>query len=136
FRRKLVYLGHEIDKNDIRPNPGKVEAVLKIPPPKNVSDLRRFLGMPSYYRRFIKDYAKIATPLNAMIAKDSLYKWTDACDVAFNTLKEKLTTAPILAYPDFNRPFRLYTDVSDFALGAVLAQIDSEKREQVIAYAS
>jgi hypothetical protein len=121
FRKKLVYLRHEIDKHGIKPNPTKVDAVLNIPPPADVTDLRRFLGMTSYYRRFIKDYAKIASPLNALITKNTLYKWSDECTLAFNTLKEKLTTAHVLAYPDFNRPFRLYTDASGFALGAVLA---------------
>jgi hypothetical protein len=75
FKRKLVYLGHEIDNGGIRPNPAKISAVEKIKPPHNLRGLRHFLGLTSYYRRFIKGYADLAAPLNALMQKDVMYHW-------------------------------------------------------------
>ena len=92
--------------------------------------------MTSYYRRFIQNYAKIAEPLNRLLKTGSLLHWTFQCQQAFNTLKEKLISAPILIFPDFKQPFQLITDASDFALGVVLSQLDENNKERVVAYAS
>ncbi len=135
-RRKVIFLGHEVSDQGVRPNPAKVEAIQKMLPPTDIKGLRRFLGMTSYYRRFIQNYATIAEPLNRILQKGALYKWNDACQAAFEALKSKLMTAPILVFPDFNQPFQLITDASDFGLGAVLAQKDKEGLERVVAYAS
>jgi len=135
-RTKVNFLGHTVSKEGVKPNIEKVEAIMKMQPPIEIQGLQRFLGMTSYYRRFIKDYAKIAEPLNRLLKTGSIFKWDQYCQQAFETLKERLMTAPILVFPDFRKPFKLITDASDFALGAVLAQKNDKNQEQVISYAS
>lgn len=134
-KHQLVYLGHRISKEGISPNPAKTAAIDKMQQPKNISALRRFLGMTNYYRRFIHHYADLAAPLNKLLQKDSVWKWSDACQLAFDTLKDHLRSSPILAYPDFSKPFILHTDASIVGLGAVLVQ-EQNNKEVVIAYAS
>lgn len=90
--------------------------------------------MANYYRRFVQDFAKIATPLNALLSKDKRFAWSEQCQVAFETLKERLISAPILTYLDTSKSFILTCDASDSAIGYVLGQIDSDKREYVISY--
>jgi hypothetical protein len=135
FKTKLLYLGHEISGEGIRPNPAKTSAITRMKPPINIHGLRRFLGMTSYYRRFIRNYAHIADPLTKLLQKDTVYKWNSACQQAFDTLKDKLKSPPILAYPDFKEPFILHTDASAIGLGVILSQI-IKGNEVVIAYAS
>ena len=94
------------------------------------------MGFASYYRRFVKDFAKIAEALHQLTQRSAPFKWTDACQKAFDELRRRLTSTPILAYPDFNRHFILDTDVSDTRIGAVLSQVDDDGRERVIAYGS
>ena len=135
-RTKVNFLGHTVSKEGVKPNIEKVEAIMKMQPPIEIQGLQQFLGMTSYYRQFIKDYAKIAEPLNRLLKTGSIFKWDQHCQQAFETLKERLMTAPILVFPDFRKPFKLITDASDFALGAVLAQKNDKNQEQVISYAS
>ena len=99
-REEVTYLGHTISSEGIRVDQEKVKAVLDFPRPKSAKEVRSYLGLCSYYRRFIKDFAKIANPLNALLKKDVKFKWTETCENSFITLKEKLTSAPVLAYPD------------------------------------
>ncbi len=120
--RKISYLGHEISSDGISPNPDRVAAVKEYPVPKTLKDLRAFLGLSGYYRKFIKSYAAISAPLYALTKKGAAYIWSSECDIAFNKLKSALTSPPVLAYPDFSKPFRVYTDASSFAVGGVLAQ--------------
>lgn len=136
FRNRLIYLGHEIAAQGVSPDKRKIEVIRRMSPPTDISGLRRFLGMTSYYRRFIEGYARKAEPLTRLLRKSCLYKWNDDCQKAFETLKRSLTEAPILRYPDFTKPFRLYTDASTKGLGAILAQEDDEHQEYVVAYAS
>ena len=98
--------------------------------------IKGFLRLASYYRKFIKDFSKIAKPLNNLTKKGVEYDWTEECQSAFETLKGKLTQASILGYPDFDKMFYLFTDVSGIGLGAVLVQKDDQGKEKVIAYAS
>src|SRR4051812_43076423 len=133
---ELTFLGHVIDKQGIRTDPDKIEKVKNFPEPKNLTQLRGFLGLASYYRRFIKDFSKIAGPLNKLLKKNISYQWTKEQQKAFEYLKGCLISSPILVYPDWNKRFILFTDASTFALGAVLAQRDDEDHEHVIAYAS
>ena len=135
-KRSVKFLGHVVSKDGVKPNPDKIEAIVKMKPPIDITGLRRFLGLTSYYRKFVRNYSKIAEPLNRLLQKGSLYRWNEQCQKAFEELKERLTSAPILAYPDFKKEFRLETDASDFGIGAVLAQKDEEGKERVIAYAS
>ena len=108
----------------------------KLPVPSNVQQVRSFLGLAGYYRRFIPNFAAIASPLVALTKKDKKFSWTDAQQKSFTCLKYLLCTAPILAYPQFDKPFILQTDASDQGLGAVLVQKDSNGFERVISYAS
>ena len=107
----------------------------KWPIPKNIKDVRSFMGTCSYYRRFIKDFASIAKPLHRLTEKNCHFNWTQECDLAFEKLKNSLTTAPILGYPDMTKPFILDTDCSGFGAGAVLSQLN-EGKEVVISYFS
>ena len=112
-------------------DPSKIEAILDWNAPSNVKEIRSFLGLAGYYRRFIKDFSKIATPLTRLTKKDVPWNFTTECHHAFEILKEKLTTAPILIIPEPNKMFVAYTDASHEGLGGVLMQ-----ERQVIAYAS
>ena len=125
------------------PDPDKISAVVDWPPPSTIKEVRAFLGLAGYYRRFIAGFAKLAFPLTALLTGISADKksgakkvdWTEPCQMAFDNLKGALTQAPVLAYADFAVPFLLYTDASNQGLGAVLAQVQ-DGRERVIAYAS
>ena len=136
FNRELRFLGHNINEYGILPDPQKIEKVQEFPVPKNVRQIKGFLGLASYYRKFIKDFSKIAKPLNNLMKKGVEYNWTNECLNAFETLKKKLTQTPILGYPDFDKMFYLFTDVSGIGLGAVFTQKDNQGKEKVIAYAS
>ena len=129
FQDEILFLGHIISENGFKPSDDKVEAVKLFPVPGNTTDLRSFLGLTGYYRRFIKDFAKIAHPLHALLKKDAEYKWTDQCQLAYEILKEKLITAPVLAFPDLSSEggqFNLFTDASLLGVGAVLEQIQPD----------
>eukprot|EP00731_Ephydatia_muelleri_P002618 Em0001g2618a len=131
---KVYYLGHVFSEQGMRPDEGKVRVVKEWPTPKNPSEVRQFLGLASYYRRYIQSFATIAASLHELTQKDVSFRWTSECDHAFNLLKEKLTQAPILVYPQFGSeatPFILETDASDVGIAAVLQQDG-----HVIAYAS
>ena len=136
FAQKVVrYLGHKVSTDEIRPDPAKTEAVSKYPVPRNAKGLKQFMGLSNYYRRFVKDYSKIAEPLFKLLTKEGVknFSWSSSCQNAFDDLKERLISPPILAYPDFKKPFYVHTDASDFAIGAVLCQIQ-QGTERVIAY--
>ena len=133
--KEVVFLGHVIDARGIRPNPQKISAVQSFEPPTDVTEVRSFLGLVNYYRRFIPDMARIALPIQALTRKGAAFIWDDACDLAFQRLKELLTSAPLLRRPDFNQPFILQTDWQPTGMGAILSQ-NIENVEHVIAYAS
>ncbi|PNF20391.1 hypothetical protein B7P43_G09709 [Cryptotermes secundus] len=117
------------------PDPRKTEAVRNFPEPKTVKELKGFLGLSSYYRRFIHNYSRVAKPLYELLKKDAVYDWKEPQQNAFQTLKELLVTAPILQYPDFSRPFIITADASGDAAGCVLSQGEIGK-DLPIAYAS
>ncbi|XP_076299573.1 uncharacterized protein LOC143218325 [Lasioglossum baleicum] len=131
----LRYLGHIVDQQGIRTDPEKTSAIAKITAPKNIREVRRFHVMASWYRRFVPNFAEIVEPLTQLTRKNAKWKWTEAEEKAFQTLKDKLVTTPVLACPDFEQPFTLQTDASDHGLGVVLIQGPANK-ERVIAYAS
>lgn len=136
IREEVEYLGHLITPQGLKPNPRLVEAVQEFATPRDLRRLRQFLGLSSYSRRFVPSFAKIAQPLNQLTRKGVEFIWTDECQEAFTTLKQKLTTAPVLAYPSFSRDFVLETDASTFGLGAVLSQPQEDGRTHPVAYAS
>lgn len=125
---EVVYLGHLVSYKGIAPNPETTAAVSDCKTPKSVKDVRSFLGLAGYYRRFINNFATIAEPLNRLLdANNTSFKWTEDCEKSFLKMKELLVTAPILCYPDFNKKFVLYTDASNFGMGAVLSQMDENE---------
>ena len=137
FQERVKFLGHIVSPDGIECDPEKICDVDKWPVPKNVTDVRSFLGLASYYRRFIPCFAQLASPLTSLTKKNQTFEWTSECQVAFDSLKDQLVTSPILAYPsrELEHEFVLDTDASDYGLGAVLSQkINGE--EKVIAYAS
>ena len=132
----MEYLGHLITPHGLKTNPRLTSAVADFPPPRNLTELRRFLGMSSYYRRFVPNFLKIASPLQALTRKDVQFVWTTECARSFQMLKEKLTSAPVLSYPSFEKPFVLETDASIEGLGAVLPQSQEDGLLHPVAYAS
>ena len=136
MQQEVRYLGHIITPSGLKPNDDKVEAVKNYPVPKDIKELRQFLGLASYYRRFIHQFAKVAKPLHSLTCKDAKFTWTTECQVAFDDLKSRLTHAPVLAYPDFDKNFVLETDASIRGLGAILSQYQEDGQIHPIAFAS
>jgi len=131
LRKEVTYLGHNITDEGVKPDPQKVESVKNFLVPKNVKEVKSFLGLSGYYRRFIRNYGQ-----TALLKKDVPYVWSDLCrQHSFEILKELLITAPILQYPNFTKPFNLTCDASDFAIECVLLQGPIGKDLQ-IAFAS
>ncbi|RVW23034.1 Retrovirus-related Pol polyprotein from transposon 17.6 [Vitis vinifera] len=130
-----IVLGHVISKKGIEVDRAKVELIVKLPPPTNVKGIRQFLGHAGFYRRFIKDFSKIAKPLCELLVKDAKFEWDDKCQRSFELLKQFLTSAPIVRAPNWELPFEVMCDSSDYAIGAVLGQREDGK-PYVIYYAS
>ncbi|GJR91871.1 reverse transcriptase domain-containing protein [Tanacetum coccineum] len=130
-----IVLGHKISKSGIEVDKAKVDVIAKLPPPTSVKGVRSFLGHVGFYRRFIQDFSKIARPMTHLLEKETPFIFSTECREAFETLKKKLTEAPILVTPDWDLPFEIMCDASDFAVGAVLGQRKT-KHFQPIHYAS
>ncbi|RVW99426.1 Retrovirus-related Pol polyprotein from transposon opus [Vitis vinifera] len=130
-----IVLGHIISKQGIEVEKAKVELIVKLPSPTNVKGVRQFFGYAGFYRRFIKDFSKLARPLCELLVKDAKFIWDDRCQRSFEELKLFLTTAPIVRAPNWQLPFEVMCDASDFAIGAVLGQREDEK-PYVIYYTS
>ena len=135
FKQEVEFLGHLVGTDGVRPDPKKISVVKEWPTPKTVTDLRAFLGLANYFRKFINKFSAIAAPLTNQLggnlssrkAKNTYLKWDEKCQDAFEALKEALTSAPALKLPDFTKPFtvdafELVTDASDYAIGAILTQ--------------
>ena len=141
-RTHLKYLGHIVSKDGIQPDPDKLRAVREYPVPTKLKAVRTFLGLTSYYRRFIQNFATLAEPLIELTRKPSVksFEWTFACQKSFESLRQRLIEAPIIAYPHFDQPFTLQLDASDVGISAILVQklLDNDNvlREHVIGYAS
>jgi hypothetical protein len=128
---QVEFLGHVVSKKGIVVNPSKVASVLEWEAPKNVKQIRGFLGMAGYYRRFIEEFSKIAGPMTKLLRKNIPFVWSEECEVSFQTLKDKLTTAPVLVVPETGKDYMVYCDASKNGLGCVLMQ-----DRKVIAYGS
>ena len=135
FQREVGYLGHLVSEHGIAPNPEKVRDVQEWPRPRDVKEVRQFLGLSGYYRRFMRGYAEVARPIIDLTKQGVPFVWTEECETAFETLKKRLTEAPILGYPRDEGELFLDTDASGYALGGILSQVQ-DGEERVLAYAS
>ncbi|PIK53661.1 Retrovirus-related Pol polyprotein from transposon [Apostichopus japonicus] len=133
-KAEIRYLGHVVSSQGILPDPDKLKAVSEYPTPKTLKELRSFLGLSGYYRKFIRNYSQIATPLYALTKRNAMFVWDACCEIAFVHLKKALVKPPILGYPKPDLPYVLYTDASGYALGVVLTQTQNDT-ERVISYA-
>jgi O-acetyl-ADP-ribose deacetylase (regulator of RNase III) len=122
MRREVNYLGHIISEDGIRPDPKKTACLTNFPVPRNPKEVKSFLGLAGYYRKFVKDFSQISKPLTSLLKKEARFEWSDMCQNSFEQLKEILTTEPLLQHPDFTQPFLITTDASNSAIGAVLSQ--------------
>jgi hypothetical protein len=134
FRRQVAFLGHQVSGDGVKPDPEKTKVVEKWPQPRCTKDVRAFLGLCGYYRRFVAKFADIARPLYRLTEKDQDFSWPEEAQLAFQRLKDMLCNAPILAYPDISRPFTLDCDASNEGLGAVLSQVGDDGSERPVAY--
>jgi transposase InsO family protein len=135
LKKELVFVGHLVSAEGIRPDPSKIESVRSYPVPKCTRDIRSFVGLCSYYRKFIENFSTIAASLHHLQSDKVKFVWTAECQIAFEALKLALINHPILVSPDFNLPFFIKTDASDKGVGFVLGQI-VDGAERVIAYGS
>jgi hypothetical protein len=117
---EVLFLGHIINREGLAVDPKKVTTILDWKAPKDVRGIKSFIGMADYYQCFIEGFSKIARPMTSLLAKKVEFKWTPACQKSFETLKEKLTTTPVLILPDVHKPFSIYCDASYIELGCAL----------------
>ena len=121
-KQEVEFLGHRIKEGKLMMDPAKVQAIQEWQPPSKVPELRSFLGLVNYYRRFIKGYSAIAAPLTDLLKKNKAWCWSDECQTAFEALKQAVSEEPVMALPDYGKPFEVHTDASYFAIGGVLMQ--------------
>eukprot|EP00741_Cyanophora_paradoxa_P004593 tig00000101_g4457.t1 len=135
---EVALLGHLVSAEGIRQDPAKLAFIRQYPPPANADQLRSFLGLAGYYRRFVNGFARVTHPLQRLLLRDAVWQWTEVHQAAFEALKAALLEDLVLGYPDFERPFILSTDASTYAIGAILSQSDggSPARERPIAFIS
>ena len=133
-QKKIRYLGYVFGKEGVQPDSNKFERVKNLAAPTNPSEVKALLGLFNFYKKFIMNFSKICAPLFSLLQKDKDFIWTDECNTVCQTLKNALISAPILAYPNMNRPFTLTCDASRSGLGYILGQVGEDKREWVIAY--
>ena len=134
FKSEIVYLGHRVTAEGIHPDPKGITAVQEMAALEMVTGVRKFIGLISHYQKFIKGFTNIARPLNKLVSGENAKKkekimWMDECQVAFDKLKEALSTVPIPAYADYSKPFGLVTDTSELGLRAALYQEQDDGME-------
>ena len=135
LKDRIDYLGFEVSAEGVHASPEKVKAIVEWPTPSSVKDVRSFLGLASYYRKFIRGFSELAKPLTNLTKKGIDWRWETEEETAFLKLKTAMGTAPILQLPDFDKPFVLTTDASNAAVGAILEQ-DLGQGLRPVAYAS
>ena len=122
LKTEIFYLGHILSKQGVSPDPRKLEAVKHFPEPQTVKNIRQFLGLAGYYRRFIKNFATMSKPLTKLLEKETNFIWNEKTQESFDSLKEALCNPPILQYPDFSKSFIITTDASGYAIGGIVSQ--------------
>ncbi|KAE8689123.1 hypothetical protein F3Y22_tig00110943pilonHSYRG00133 [Hibiscus syriacus] len=127
-QKEVPFLGHIVGGGKLQMDKDKIQAIDEWKPPTKVTELRAFLGLANYYRQFVKGYSKIATPLTELLKKDKAWEWDTKCQDAFEKLKEAMVNEPVLVFPDYTKPFVVYTDASDVAIGGVLMQEGHPKK--------
>ena len=135
FRPEVTYLGHRCTQNGVLPDNSKIDTMINYPIPTDKDSVKRFVAFANYYRKFIKNFASIAAPLNKLTRKNSKFEWTNECTNSFNFLKNNLISPPILQYPDFSQKFIITVDASKYGTGAILSQLH-DNEDLPIAYAS
>lgn len=133
---QVKYLGYIVGHGTLMVDPEKVRAIVDYPSPKTVKHLRQFLGLAGWHRRFVSDYASLTFHLTELFAKGKSYQWKPNAQQAFDNLKNYLSSAPLLAHPDYTRPFIVQCDDSQYGVGGLLAQCDEKGDERPIAYMS
>jgi len=136
YKKSIKYLGHIVSAQGISASPDLTRAMVEYPPPSRLKELRAFLGLTSYYRKFVPHYAQVTAPLRALLKKETAFKWSPICQSAFEALKAKLLQPPILRHPDYSRPFIIQTDASDEGISGVLSQRGDDGQEYAVAYVS
>ena len=129
FKKHIHYLGHLISADGIRPLKDKLDSIRDMPAPRNAKEVKQFLGLVGYYRKFVPRFAALSRPLTKLTCKDKVFEWTQECNKAFNTLKDSLCQQPILKYADTNKGYTLYTDASKYGWAGVLTQLHSTEIE-------
>ena len=135
-KQELLIIGYIVNKDGISCDPDKPKAISQLPQPQNVKELRSVLGMANYYRQCVPDYASIAQPLVTLTKKHQYFCCGPDQTISFNTLKQMLMASSVMAFPRTDRPYKLYTDVCDYAIGAIHVQVDDTGVERVIQYYS
>ena len=120
--KEVGFLGHVISEEGIAVDPTKVDTLTNWEAPTTIGEIRSFLGLAGYYRRFIENFSKIVKPMTELLKKDTKFHWTEECEASFQELKKRLTTAPVLILPDIRKDFQVYCDASRLGLGGVLMQ--------------
>ncbi len=135
-REEVAYLGHLVGSQGVKPDPSKLNAVKLFPVPTNLTEVRSFLGLTTYYHRFVPCYSSVAEPLYRLQKKNVHFEWSSECQIAFERIKQLLVSSPTLRFPNFEREFILMTDASGVGVGVILSQIDENDKEYVVGYAS
>ena len=136
MKTRVTYLDHIVSQGEIKPDPAKVKAIAEYPQPRDIKELRSFIGLASYYRRFLRNFSQIASPLNRLLEKKVAYVWDKECEKAFTKVKYSLSNDIVVCFPDYTRPFVVAADASNVAIGAVISNVMDDGTERPIAYMS
>jgi hypothetical protein len=135
-KTQITYLGHTVGQGEVKPKQANIKAILEFPPPTSKREIKRFLGMIGFYRKFVNNFATIAEPLTRLLKKTQKMVWSEDCQTVFEELKAVLHNPPVLRSPDFTKPFKVAVDASDIGTGAVLLQEGNGQVDHPIAYMS
>lgn len=134
--REIKYLGYLVGEEGLRPDPSKIQAIIEYPIPQSVKQVRRFLGLAAWYTRFISNYSDVSAPISSLTGKGKTFHWSPEAQAAFEELKNRMSSTPVLTNPDFDRKFHIHCDASTAGVGAVLFQYDDDNAEKPIAFMS